>query len=156
MISTPGQEVVSLEDERAALAHAHVAAAAMLERLERIEGRGSSADVITDEYIATVVRMAVRKLQQALVVFGRLTGGAFDAPLQKAVLVQQLGQLADPFDESQALTIDNAAAVGDDHEQAPHHIQRDQRRRKPDLPSRSEEFRLECADMLMKFHDGDD
>jgi DNA helicase IV len=64
--------VISLEEERAALARAHTAAAAMLERLGRIEGHGSSGDVYTDEYIATVVRSAVRKLQQDLVVFGRI------------------------------------------------------------------------------------
>jgi hypothetical protein len=63
---------VTLVDERAALARAHAAAAATLERLGRIEARGSSSDAITDEYVAAVIRGAVRKLQQDLVVFGRI------------------------------------------------------------------------------------
>ncbi|MEO5842540.1 MAG: hypothetical protein ABIQ73_07255, partial [Acidimicrobiales bacterium] len=68
----PSDEVISLEAERAALGRAHHAAASMLQRLGRIESRGSSGDVFTDEYIANVVRGAVRKLQQDLVVFGRI------------------------------------------------------------------------------------
>jgi hypothetical protein len=63
---------VTLDDERAALARAHDAAAAMIERLNRIETYGSSGDVFTDDYIANVVRNAVRKMQQDLVVFGRI------------------------------------------------------------------------------------
>ena len=66
------QDEISLEAERAALARAHTAAAATLERLGRIEAKGSSGDAITDEYVAAVLRGAVRKLQQDLVVFGRI------------------------------------------------------------------------------------
>lgn len=64
--------VISLDEERAALARAHEAAASMIERLQRIETYGSSGDAFTDDYIANVVRGAVRKLQQDLVVFGRI------------------------------------------------------------------------------------
>src|SRR5690349_6978924 len=64
--------VVTLDEERAALARAHDAAAAMIERLNRIETYGSSGDVFTDDYIANVIRNAVDKLQQDLVVFGRI------------------------------------------------------------------------------------
>ena len=66
------EALITLEAERAALARAHAAAAATLERLGRIEAQGSSSDAITDEYVAMVVRGAVRKLQQDLVVFGRI------------------------------------------------------------------------------------
>src|SRR4051812_37299284 len=65
------QAVVSLQDEREALERAHAASAAMLERLARIEA-GASGDVFLDQYIATVVRSAVHKLQQDLIVFGRI------------------------------------------------------------------------------------
>src|SRR5687768_14495293 len=51
MSSSKPEEAVSLEAERAALARAHAAAAATLERLGRIEAHGSSSDAITDEYV---------------------------------------------------------------------------------------------------------
>jgi DNA helicase IV len=63
-------DIVDLARERAALAEARDAVAAKLERLRHIEGGG--ADALTDEYIASVVEGAVEKLQQELVVFGRI------------------------------------------------------------------------------------
>ncbi|MEO8697872.1 MAG: AAA family ATPase [Acidimicrobiales bacterium] len=71
MPASSPEVLISLEAERAALARADDAATAMLERLARIDG-GASGDVFLDQYIATVVRSAVRKLQQDLIVFGRI------------------------------------------------------------------------------------
>jgi hypothetical protein len=61
---------VDLDGERAALARARSAVQAKLAVLAGIEGGG--ADALADEYIDAVVRGAVEKLQQELVVFGRI------------------------------------------------------------------------------------
>lgn len=63
---------VTLEGERLALKHAQVAVAAKLETFRAIEADDAGADALSDEYIAAVVRGAVEKLQQELVVFGRI------------------------------------------------------------------------------------
>jgi len=63
---------VTLEGERSALAHAQSAVAAKLETFRAIEAEDAGADALSDEYIAAVVRGAVEKLQQELVVFGRI------------------------------------------------------------------------------------
>jgi hypothetical protein len=61
---------VDLDGERAALERARDAVQAKLAVLAGIEGGG--ADALADEYIDAVVRGAVEKLQQELVVFGRI------------------------------------------------------------------------------------
>ena len=61
---------VDLPTERAALARARAAVRAKLDDLAGISGGG--ADALADEYIDAVVRGAVAKLQQELVVFGRI------------------------------------------------------------------------------------
>ena len=61
---------VDLDGERAALARARDAVQAKLAALAGISGGG--ADALADEYIDAVVRGAVEKLQQELVVFGRI------------------------------------------------------------------------------------
>ncbi len=61
---------VDLEVERAELARAREAVQAKLATLAGISGGG--ADALADEYIDAVVRGAVEKLQQELVVFGRI------------------------------------------------------------------------------------
>ncbi|HWJ98857.1 MAG TPA: hypothetical protein VNQ33_11900, partial [Acidimicrobiales bacterium] len=61
---------VDLDGERAALARARDAVQAKLTSLAGISGGG--ADALADEYIDAVVRGAVEKLQQELVVFGRI------------------------------------------------------------------------------------
>jgi hypothetical protein len=63
-------EVVDLDAERAALADARAAVADKLVRLAGISGGG--ADALADEYIDAVVRGTVERLQQELVVFGRI------------------------------------------------------------------------------------
>ena len=62
--------VVDLDSERAALARSRAAVDDKLERLAGISGGG--ADELADEYIDAVVRGTVEKLQQELVVFGRI------------------------------------------------------------------------------------
>src|SRR3954469_16932799 len=61
---------IDLEGERAALERARVAVDEKLLRLARISGGG--ADAMADEYIDAVVAGAIDKLQQELVVFGRI------------------------------------------------------------------------------------
>ncbi len=61
---------VDLDGERAALERARSAVQAKLTSLASISGGG--ADALADEYIDAVVRGAVEKLQQELVVFGRI------------------------------------------------------------------------------------
>lgn len=61
---------VDLDSERAALARSRAAVDDKLERLAGISGGG--ADELADEYIDAVVRGTVEKLQQELVVFGRI------------------------------------------------------------------------------------
>ena len=68
----PDGATVSLEHERDALARARTAVTAKLAQLEAIRADDSSADALSDEYVAAVVRGAVEKLQQDLVVFGRI------------------------------------------------------------------------------------
>jgi hypothetical protein len=63
-------EVVDLDAERAALIDARAAVADKLVRLAGISGGG--ADALADEYIDAVVRGTVERLQQELVVFGRI------------------------------------------------------------------------------------
>jgi DNA helicase IV len=61
---------VDLAGERAALARAHRAVDAKLERLSGLTT--DAADALSEEYIASVVRGAVDQLQHELVVFGRI------------------------------------------------------------------------------------
>ncbi len=61
---------VDLDSERAALARSRAAVEDKLERFADISGGG--ADEFADEYIDAVVRGTVEKLQQELVVFGRI------------------------------------------------------------------------------------
>ena len=61
---------VDLDSERAALDRSRDAVESKLERLAGISGGG--ADELADEYIDAVVRGTVEKLQQELVVFGRI------------------------------------------------------------------------------------
>ncbi len=61
---------VDLDGERAALDRARSAVQSKLTALAGISGGG--ADALADEYIDAVVRGAVEKLQQELVVFGRI------------------------------------------------------------------------------------
>ncbi|MCB9371807.1 MAG: AAA family ATPase [Microthrixaceae bacterium] len=68
----PDGPAVSLDEERDALARARRAAEAKLATFEAIRADDSGADALSDEYIAAVVRGAVEKLQQDLVVFGRI------------------------------------------------------------------------------------
>ena len=68
--SAPGGELVDLATEQAALARALDAVQAKLDRLAGISGGG--ADALADEYIDSVVRGTVEKLQHELVVFGRI------------------------------------------------------------------------------------
>lgn len=63
---------VTLEGERSALARAQRAVASKLEKFRAIRADDSGADALSDEYVAAVVRGAVEKLQQDLVVFGRI------------------------------------------------------------------------------------
>jgi hypothetical protein len=70
MAGHPSDTTVDLDGERAALARARDAVAAKLTALAGISGGG--ADALADEYIDAVVRGAVEKLQQELVVFGRI------------------------------------------------------------------------------------
>lgn len=65
----PGRPV-DLDHERTALARARTAVVAKLDALAGISGGG--ADALADEYIDAVVRGTVEKLQQELVVFGRI------------------------------------------------------------------------------------
>ena len=69
-LRSPSDPPVDLDDERAALARARGAVATKLDALAGISGGG--ADALADEYIDAVVRGAVEKLQQELVVFGRI------------------------------------------------------------------------------------
>lgn len=62
--------VVDLDGERAALRGAREAVQAKLATLASISGGG--ADALADEYIDAVVRGTIEKLQQELVVFGRI------------------------------------------------------------------------------------
>lgn len=62
--------VVDLDHERAALADARRAVTAKVDTLSAIQGGG--ADALADEYIASVVTGAVERMQQDLVVFGRI------------------------------------------------------------------------------------
>ncbi|WP_436796147.1 AAA family ATPase [Actinospongicola halichondriae] len=64
------ETAVDLDSERAALERSRGAVEAKLERLAGISGGG--ADELADEYIDAVVRGTVEKLQQELVVFGRI------------------------------------------------------------------------------------
>ena len=66
----PSTPVVDLEHERAALVDARRAVQAKVAKLAAIEGGG--ADALADEYIASVVLGAVERMQQDLVVFGRI------------------------------------------------------------------------------------
>lgn len=67
---SPVGPTVDLDSERAALARSRDAVESKLERLAGISGGG--ADELADEYIDAVVRGTVEKLQQELVVFGRI------------------------------------------------------------------------------------
>ena len=69
---SPAGAVVSLDQERGALARARRAVEAKLATFEAIRADDSGADALSDEYIAAVVRGAVEKLRQDLVVFGRI------------------------------------------------------------------------------------
>ncbi|HMQ26391.1 MAG TPA: hypothetical protein PKA98_10425, partial [Acidimicrobiales bacterium] len=69
---SPAGAVVSLDQERGALARARRAVEAKLATFAAIRTDDSGADALSDEYIAAVVRGAVEKLQQDLVVFGRI------------------------------------------------------------------------------------
>lgn len=64
------EAVVDLDSERLALERSRDAVEAKLARLAGISGGG--ADELADEYIDAVVRGTVEKLQQELVVFGRI------------------------------------------------------------------------------------
>lgn len=66
----PVGTAVDLDSERAALARSRRAVESKLERFAGISGGG--ADELADEYIDAVVRGTVEKLQQELVVFGRI------------------------------------------------------------------------------------
>ncbi|MEZ5182410.1 MAG: AAA family ATPase [Acidimicrobiales bacterium] len=70
MSDEPPTPTVDLDGERAALARARDAVQAKLGALAAIEGGG--ADALADEYIDAVVRGTIEKLQQELVVFGRI------------------------------------------------------------------------------------
>ena len=70
MVATSSNTPVDLDGERAALDRARSAVKAKLRSLDRISGGG--ADALADEYIDAVVRGAIEKLQQELVVFGRI------------------------------------------------------------------------------------
>jgi hypothetical protein len=70
MSGTGSSTTVDLDGERAALARARGAVDAKLASLAGISGGG--ADALADEYIDAVVRGTVEKLQQELVVFGRI------------------------------------------------------------------------------------
>lgn len=70
MPGDPAPLAVDLDGERAALARAREAVHAKLHRLSGIAGGG--ADALADEYIDAVVRGTIDKLQQELVVFGRI------------------------------------------------------------------------------------
>ncbi len=59
-----------LEEERALLTRARAAVESRLESLSKVSGGG--ADALAQEYIAAVVSGAIEKLQQDLVVFGRI------------------------------------------------------------------------------------
>lgn len=67
---SPSPPSVDLDVERAELARARAAVQTKLATLAGISGGG--ADELADEYIDAVVRGAVEKLQQELVVFGRI------------------------------------------------------------------------------------
>ncbi len=70
MSSPPNEPAVDLVGERDALERARLAVQAKLGDLAGISGGG--ADALADEYIDAVVRGAIEKLQQELVVFGRI------------------------------------------------------------------------------------
>lgn len=70
MAGSASNTTVDLDGERAALVRARDAVQAKLASLAGISGGG--ADALADEYIDAVVRGAVEKLQQELVVFGRI------------------------------------------------------------------------------------
>ena len=70
MVGSAHPTPVDLDGERAALARARAAVSNKLQSLAGISGGG--ADALADEYIDAVVRGAVEKLQQELVVFGRI------------------------------------------------------------------------------------
>ena len=70
MTSNAASTTVDLDGERAALARAREAVQRKLVSLDGISGGG--ADALADEYIDAVVRGAIEKLQQELVVFGRI------------------------------------------------------------------------------------
>ena len=69
-VSTAGGEAVDLATEQLALRRALAAVQAKLHRLAGISGGG--ADALADEYIDAVVRGTIEKLQNELVVFGRI------------------------------------------------------------------------------------
>lgn len=64
------EPVVDLDHERAELGRARAAVAERLDRLATISGGG--ADALADEYIDSVVAGSIARLQQELVVFGRI------------------------------------------------------------------------------------
>lgn len=73
-VTVPASPAVDLASERTALARARAAVQAKLTALGAIAGGG--ADALADEYIAAVVAGAVERMQQELVVFGRIDDGA--------------------------------------------------------------------------------
>ncbi len=72
MGSDPVGEEVDLDQERAELVRARDAVADKLVKLGGLRGLGAGADALADEYIDAVVAGTVEKLQQELVVFGRI------------------------------------------------------------------------------------
>ena len=64
------EPVVDLDHERAELGRARAAVAERLARLATISGGG--ADALADEYIDSFVAGSIARLQQELVVFGRI------------------------------------------------------------------------------------
>ncbi|WP_426574290.1 AAA family ATPase [Aquihabitans sp. McL0605] len=70
MTGPTASTTVDLDGERDALVRARTAVQAKLVALDGISGGG--ADALADEYIDAVVRGAIEKLQQELVVFGRI------------------------------------------------------------------------------------
>ncbi len=72
MESDPVGDEVDLDQERAELARARDAVADKLVTLGGLRGLGAGADALADEYIDAVVAGTIEKLQQDLVVFGRI------------------------------------------------------------------------------------
>jgi hypothetical protein len=68
----PAPPPPTLEGERAALARARTAVDRKLERLATVSGAAGAADALAAEYIDSVVAAAIERLQQDLVVFGRI------------------------------------------------------------------------------------